>query len=253
MHSTKSKKTLATATLALMLSLTYTNLGYAADSDKTIPYPTTYNTHIAGASPYIGTMDIPQSPYYPQLDFYNMKSNDHLTILSNYKTYQQSNDITCGPAAALTVLYHFGNTEYSELWLAGQMNTKAKTGTLPEGIVNFFDSIGWQTESSLTTKPFSTIDQFKTFTLQHLNNNTPIMVENIEWAGHWRVIIGYDTMGTASLGDDVLIMVDPFDTSDHLQDGYTIVSADRFFETWFDTKYFPKQQSYQPWVVAHPK
>ena len=227
-------------------------LALAQANEKTIPYPSTYNTTLAGASPYIGKMDIENSPYYPKIDFYNLTSNNTLTILSHYKTYQQSNDITCGPAAALTVLYHYGNTEYSELWLAGQMGTKPKVGTNTTGIVNFFNKIGYQVESSLTTKPFDTIDQFSAFVIHNLKSNTPIMVENIDWGGHWRVIIGYDTMGTTTLGDDVLIMADPFDTCDHHQDGYVIVSADKFFSMWFDATMMPKDQKYQQWIAVKP-
>ena len=33
-------------------------------------------------------------------------------------------------------------------------------------------------------------------------------------------------MGTENLRDDVLIFADPFDTSDHNQDGYTVGSLD---------------------------
>lgn len=32
--------------------------------------------------------------------------------------------------------------------------------------------------------------------VDNLKDNTPILVENVEWGGHWRAIIGYDTMGT---------------------------------------------------------
>ena len=33
------------------------------------------------------------------------------------------------------------------------------------------------------------------------------MVEWIDWAGHWSNIIDYDTMGTDSFGDDVIILL----------------------------------------------
>jgi hypothetical protein len=36
-----------------------------------------------------------------------------------------------------------------------------------------------------------------------------------DWGGHWQVIIGYDTMGTEVEQDDVLIVADPYDTTDH--------------------------------------
>ena len=84
-------------------------------------------------------------------------------------------------------------------------------------------------------------------------DSTPIMVENVEWGGHWRVIIGYDTCGTENTLDDVLIMADSYDTSDHYQDGYAVNNAERFFSMWFDSSMFPKKQRNQPWIIAKPK
>ena len=45
---------------------------------------------------------------------------------------------------------------------------------------------------------------------------------------HWQVIIGYDDMGTQYEGDDVIIVADSFDTTDHNQDGYGVYGAERF-------------------------
>ena len=78
------------------------------------------------------------------------------------------------------------------------------------------------------------------------------MVENIEWGGHWRVIIGYDSMGTDSPLDDTLIMADSYDTADHKQDGYSAVNGIKFFSMWFDHSMLPKKQRVQPWLTAHP-
>ncbi|NLT47193.1 MAG: S-layer homology domain-containing protein, partial [Clostridiales bacterium] len=50
------------------------------------------------------TPSIMDSQYWQIPDFYNMTSSDTLTILTNYKTTQQTNGWTCGPASALTVL-----------------------------------------------------------------------------------------------------------------------------------------------------
>ena len=79
------------------------------------------------------------------------------------------------------------------------------------------------------------------------------MVENVEFGGHWRVIIGVDTMGTEIISDDVLIFDDPFDTSDHKQDGYAVGSLDRFYWMWFDYCMLPKKERNQPWLIATPK
>lgn len=79
------------------------------------------------------------------------------------------------------------------------------------------------------------------------------MVENVDWGGHWRVIIGYDTMGTDDLtSSDVLIMADPYDTADHLQDGYVVVPAEKFFYMWFDSHLFAAGDRKQQWLAAEP-
>ena len=41
-------------------------------------------------------------------------------------------------------------------------------------------------------------------------------------------------MGTPQLGDDVLIIADPYDTWDHWQDGYIVQPVEEFFFEWND-------------------
>ena len=44
------------------------------------------------------------------------------------------------------------------------------------------------------------------FIKQTLADGNPIMVGWNDWGGHWQVIIGYDTMGTETTQDDVIIV-----------------------------------------------
>ena len=71
-------------------------------------------------------------------------------------------------------------------------------------------------------------------------NNCVVIMESVEWGGHWMTLIGYDDMGTTETADDVLIFADPFDTTDHNQDGYYIVSFERYYATWFDHNVLPE-------------
>ena len=221
---------------------------------KVVPYPDDLDTKSEGASSAPNEINHNNSIYFTENDFYNMKSTDDRVILQHYPTYQQTKEYTCGPAAALTVLYYYGNKNYDEMSLATAMKTQGyPIGTNPANMVKFFESIGWNVDSSLNHKIFAKYDDFKDWVIDNLNENTPIMVENIEWGGHWRVIIGYDTMETENPLDDVLIMVDPYDTSDHNQDGYTINNSCRFFSMWFDHSMLPKKQRNQPWIIAKPQ
>lgn len=243
--------------------------------ENLIPFPKGYDYLASGASSYDGIGNVAKSPYFPVLDFYNMKSTDTLTLLSKFKTYQQTTEYTCGAVAGLMVLHHFGETQYDELEIAEVMQThkdrnfsnkiefgvadeRGEYGTSTSGVVHFFESIGWDVTSSLTEADesgytFGTPEEFREFVIKNLKDKTPIMVENIDFGGHWRTIIGYDTLGTDTIADDVIIMADPYDTSDHNQDGYIYTSAERFFYMWYDSHILPEAQKYQQWVVAKPK
>lgn len=192
------------------------------------------------------------SIYYAHPDFYNMTSTDTRTVLPHFSTYQQTTDYSCGAAAALTVLHYCGNRDFDEATLIERMKTKPRIGTSLSNMVKFFRDIGWKVQSSLDRPPMDE-GAFQKFVVRNLAAGRPIIVDNIEWGGHWRVIIGVDTMGTDELYDDVLIFVDPYDTSDHKQDGYTIGSLDRFYSMWFAHDLFPKREHNQPWLIAMPK
>lgn len=222
-------------------------------STEKIPYPKNLDTTTEGASAAPPEINHKNSIYFTENDFYNMSSTADRIILKNYRTYQQTTEYTCGPAAALTVLYYFGEKNFDEMTLAKEMKTKPFKGTTTKNMANFFEKIGWEVESSLHHKKIETYDDFKNFIMKNLYAGTPIIVENVEWGGHWRVIIGYDTLGTEDNLDDVLIMAEPYDTSDHNQDGYAINNGWRFFSMWFDHSLFPKTQKNQPFIITHPK
>ena len=225
-----------------------------AEDIRVIPYPSGLDTTTEGASSASPEINHVDSIYYTAPDFFNMTSTADRIILPHYPTYQQSTEYSCGPASGLTVLYYYGNRDYDEMSLVEGMKTKGyPIGTSPKDLAKFFRSIGWYVDSSLEHKPFETFEAFEAWARKNLSEGTPIMVENVEWGGHWRVIIGYDTLGTDDTLDDVLIMMDPYDTSDHDQDGYVTNNAWRFYSMWFDHGVVPKKQSNQPWVIAHPK
>ena len=194
------------------------------------------------------------SIYFTTPEFFEMESTDTRTILDHYYSYQQSTEYTCGPAAALTVLRYFQRFDFDEMELAREMKTQGyPIGTSLSNMVTFFESIGWNVSSSLDIRSFENYEAFQDFVVGNLKLGRPIMVENVEWGGHWRVIIGYDSMNTDSSLDDVLIFVDPYDTSDHSQDGYSVGNGERFFSMWFDHLMLPESEREQPWIVAYPK
>lgn len=84
----------------------------------------------------------------------------------------------------------------------------------------------------------------------HLEAGRPILVEWADWGGHWQVIIGYHENGTPGIGDDILIFADPYDTSDHLQDGYYTYPLERWFYMWHDFRIAPKPFQLQQYIVV---
>ncbi|MDD3171317.1 MAG: hypothetical protein PHO86_03235 [Bacilli bacterium] len=272
------------------------------------------NDEYGGADCYDNLGDHADSNYWVNPDFYNLKSNDNLTILSNYQTFLQTTEYTCGPSALLTIFYHFGITNYTEMDLAIATKTSVDedvANSLPGSADNFFEYganvqkiyqflktlpnieiidssyVEEYSEEDLITADdgFTTNDignLFPTFTsyslyasensyeteswvedakdsyfvkwvLNHLQNNCPILVEWGDWDGHWMAIIGYDTLGTPGIGDDVLIFADPYDTSDHWQDGYYYYPAERWFYMWQDRNVAPKPYQLQPYIVINVK
>ena len=208
----------------------------------------------AGADAFNHKLDHAESRYYKILDYYNMESDETLHILSHFETYQQTTEYSCACASALMVLNYYGNHDYNELDICRMVDTDTSEGTSVENIAGFFDSIGWKTTSHADTKRyFESLDDFETFILNSLDNGTPVMVDWMDWGGHWQVIIGLDTIGTDDPNDDVLIMADPYDTTDHYQDGYYTVPLGRFFYMWREGSGGDTHDPYvQPFVVAAP-
>lgn len=204
-----------------------------------------------------GNFDIKDSPYFKAVDVYHLRSQGSLLVLENYRTRQQQTEYTCGPAAALTVVEHFtGASLDDEFAVAKIMNTHPAgvkdPGTNTRGMSRYFTEKGWTVKNSLQNGSPKTYEDFLEFVDDNLRNDIPIMVENVDWGGHWKVIIGHDTMGDTSGTNDVLLFADPYDTTDHVQDGYGVVPAQRFYYMWFDAHLFRERERQRPWLTAVP-
>lgn len=201
--------------------------------------------------------DVSDSPYFKSVDVYHLRSHGSLTVLPQYPAKQQETEYTCGPAAAWTVVqYYLGTAPDDERTMAKIMGTHPAgmqdPGTNTRGMSRYFEQKGWTVHNALKDGSPKDYPAFKAFVLKNLRAGTPILVENVDWGGHWRVIIGFDTMGDDQDANDVLILADPYDTTDHRQDGYGIVPAQRFYYMWFDAQLFRKGEQRRQWVTAVP-
>ena len=229
----------------------------AEDRDpQTIPYPAKYAAGSAmdGAAAFCGATEHPQSRYYVANDFFHMKPDATLHILNRFKTYQQTTEYTCGAASSLMVLNWFGQAQYHEKAVADLLETHCTKGSSVENIADLFDLIGWNVEYHASADPkFQTVEEAEQAFIHYIDNGIPVMVDWVDWAGHWQVLIGIDTCGTESPYDDVLIFADPYDVTDHKQDGYYTFPLGRFFGMWREGPCAEKKQPYrQPFVAAWP-
>lgn len=200
-----------------------------------IAYPEGYKDRLMkeGASAFAGRTDHANSRYYVFNDYYNMESDETLRILTHFETYQQTTEYTCGAACALMVLNWFGQKQYHEMVVSHLIESRPGKGSTVENIADFFDLIGWKVEFHADTElKFDSIESFEKSIIEYIDRGIPIMVDWVDWAGHWQVIIGIDTCGTDTPYDDVLIFADPYDITDHFQDGYYIFPLSRFLGMW---------------------
>lgn len=222
-----------------------------------IPYPVKYGDRpsLEGASAFGGAADHPQSRYYVANDYFHMQSDATLHILSQFQTYQQTTEYTCGAASALMVLNWFGQKQYHEKAVAGLLETHATKGSSVENIADLFDLLGWNVDCHASTdRRFQTVEAAEQAIIDYIDRGIPIMVNWVDWAGHWQVLIGIDSCGTDTPCDDVLIFADPYDVTDHKQDGYYTYPLGRFFGMWREGPCAGKDAPYQqPFVAAWPK
>jgi len=201
--------------------------------------------------------DHPGSPYFNRLDFYNMEDTDTLTILTNFKTQQQTSEWSCGVSSVLMMLEWYGKLgDYNEESLAKfRSNGLTPGATSLRQALEIFEGVGGFDVYS--TFDVTTENVYETFTLNYiqdtLKQGNPIMVGWNDWGGHWQVIIGYDTMGTETNQDDVLIVADPYDTTYHNQDGYGVYPAERFIYNFTFYDFFPEEElNDMCFIVATP-
>ena len=207
-----------------------------------------------GADWFNGRLDDHDSRYYVINDYYNMHSEGSLHILSQFETYQQTTEHSCGAASALMVLNYFGNREYDELEICELAKTDEHKGTSVEGLHDFFVNCGWKAEMHADTeRKFAHIADAETFFVNKIEEGIPVMVDWEDWRGHWQVVIGIDTCDNESPYDDVVIVADPYDITDHYQDGYFTIPFGRFFDMWREGPCTKKTEPYeQPYVIATP-
>ena len=269
-----------TVTLALTLSLVFGLLSGCANDKPADNAENAKNTlSTAAAENFSDEMKIPyaidlspddgadsverrgdheNSPYFAHPDVYNLESTDTLTVLHNFKTQQQTSEWACGVTSALMVLEWYGKLGgWNEETLADLRHSLDGTelegypGTTLDQAIDIFNGVGGF--DIVSTKDYP--DGIWMEDIQGwLAEGKPVMICWNDWGGHWQTIIGYDTMGTEAQNDDVFLVADPYDTTDHNQDGYGICPAERLMYNFTMYGAFPESEggSDMLFLVASP-
>ena len=179
------------------------------------------------------SIDDEEIPTYNGSDYYGLSIKKHqqntgLTLL-DIESYQQTEEYTCGPAAALTLLRYYG-LNGDEMSIASEMGTSTTHGTTPEQMATWLNNNGFAS----TWHENGTLEMLR----QNLGNQKPTLIEWSDWGGHWVLVIGYDTRNTEAISDDVIIFADPYDRHDDHLDGITWFNAERFYYMWYDALLF---------------
>lgn len=209
--------------------------------DEVGDYGGTYNRSKFGeGTPLNGALDVENDTYYTVWDYYTMYSTETRTLMRGFAPYQQTMANSDGIACALMILNNEGKDiveTYNEVELVKKYETLTKqtvykNSTTPEGLVKLFKDCG-MTANSNGKIPAQA--EFASWFKGLAESGKYAMVrwQNGLYA-RWMLIVGYETMGTDSTADDVIIFADPFDAADHWQDGYYIYHFNRFFHWWKD-------------------
>jgi hypothetical protein len=204
-----------------------------------------------GANSYHGCGNHLESEYFKILDIYNMKPNANRSILTHFKTYQQTSEYS-SPCSLIIMILNYYNME-----APGERNCSLTFGLTPEEgcSKDNYDRTEVFNKTTIPlfakqltetyhlevdicqnyneeTMPFKNEAEFGDWVKKQISEeNIPIVLYN-DWAGQYAAIIGIDNLGTPDTNDDVLILADAYDTTDHLQDGYTVWSLEKFYNLW---------------------
>ncbi len=265
---------------------------YYAAADKTGVYEY-LGTGLSGAAGVERSGDVAYSPYYQLDDFYGTEAevqkavgSDTLDIIDNFATTQQSTEFSCGVTSAYQVMYNYGMMPVGEdgkllesdasLSAIRQIDEETGLGeagaTYVEGLDEVFQYMAntyGQTWAVASDQDYVEDDwgylvlgekyQDNELIPYLIANDVPMIIGWDEWGGHYQVVIGYDDMGTDATQDDILVLADPYDTTDHNQNGYVLESFERLlygwnsaFETWNDEAAGYEDDNYNTMYIAVP-
>ena len=175
------------------------------------------------------------------------------------KGFQQTTEYTCGPAAVMSLLHWYKMigakelTAETELRIALEMGTgtmkSPRPGTSTEQLVRWLEKNGFSVASGE--------DGSLELVRRYLNKGIPVLVEWIDWGGHWVVATGYHAAyESPEKGPDTIFFADPAShwANPNNPDGISSFNAWRFRDMWFDVQYLnPGKITRNTYIIAVPR
>ncbi|AJI54606.1 peptidase C39 family protein [Francisella philomiragia] len=167
---------------------------------------------------------------------FDLSTDKNIKIL-DIKDHQQTTDYTCGPSAVMSLLNYYGVLKDSqmdhqmELQIAKEMGTNDDYGTTAQQIANWLEKHGFEVK-------YATDGDIKLI-YQSIDKGVPVLVDWIDWGGHWTLVSGYQKLGKTIDDDkDTLFMIDPAAHFNNVKTvyGLSAINPDRFQYMWQDSK-----------------
>lgn len=185
-------------------------------------------------------------------DFFSITPGTPGFTYIGVKGYQQTTGYTCGPSSVMSVMHYYGKlndsqlTHGTEMKIAAGMQTNPNNGTSAEPMVAWLNANGFDAYSATG----GTITDIK----RYLKEGTPVIIDWVDWGGHWVAATGYfEGAPDPESGKDTIFFADP---AAHFQNvnnslGITGFVSDRFADMWFNLNGPGFQRGLH--VIARPK
>lgn len=191
---------------------------------------------------------------YKIKSYFGFNDSKNLLLLG-VKGYQQSEDYTCGPAIVMSLMHYYGMlpadqmNKTTELRIAKEMGTSHTDGTSTQQMVDWLRKNGFTVQQGEN----GTIPML----INNLKNKTPVIVEWIDWGGHWVIVSGYNKKGkTVEENQDTIFLADPSAIYDHVRSAKGVITfnAHRFFNMWLSGQSLESNHLVKGlYIVATPK
>ena len=228
-----------------------------------------FTNRTEGSSVLQGKINHFDSKYFKMIDVYNMESNENRTILPKFKTYQQTSELSGHCAAIIMALNYLGETSLTERQCQIDLGIPDPDTHDPDDyeyqkyadVVYLREEIqkfGFKTTSNdnFTEENFPYEDAlgFSKWAQEIIKKGDVILVNWADWGGTTSVVVGIDNLGIIETPyEHVIILGDTYDTCDHLTDGFTIMSLEKFYYNWQSNKVPYLSEGTGQFLVVHKK